>query len=35
MGRLYSKEEIAKLIDSVDKDKNGQISIDEFARLLN
>jgi Ca2+-binding EF-hand superfamily protein len=32
---LYSKEEIAKLVDSVDKNKDGLISIDEFSKLIN
>jgi len=34
MGRNYSKEQIRKMINQVDKDNNGTISIDEFARLL-
>jgi Ca2+-binding EF-hand superfamily protein len=35
MGRLYSKEEIEKIISSVDDNGDGLISIEEFSHLLN
>jgi Ca2+-binding EF-hand superfamily protein len=35
MGRLYSKDEIENIISTVDENKDGLISIDEFSHLLN
>jgi hypothetical protein len=34
LGKNYSDRDIAAMIRSVDLDGNGQISIDEFAKLL-
>lgn len=34
MGRHYTKQQIAMMIEKVDHDGNGTISIDEFTSLL-
>ena len=34
MGTHFSDKEILRMIKSVDKDGNGQISIEEFTELL-
>ncbi len=35
MHRFYSREEVEELIRRVDRNKDGLLSIDEFADLLN
>lgn len=34
MGRRYTREQVDVMISSIDKDGNGQISINEFMTLL-
>lgn len=34
MGRKYSRDQIDSMIKTIDKDGNGQVSINEFMALL-